>query len=803
MNKNNKISIPLNNSYSLVRWDLLKFEQQLCNSIKLVLPFKNYAIYFPQHHLPQHPEWLPEEQKLFLPFWYKDELLGVVMIRNPDPTLTEMLLPVLPGLTNLFLAQLELHKKAQLDFLTGLMTRQNFIQLLTEEIELIQSSLNNNIYGGVEETTHYKSSIAVIIIRFNGLSKLTHEISYSFVENIIADLADIFIQSIPNHTIPARTGEYEFALLIPETNRSQCDTITTKILFCLNQYKKPSPLTDRYIGISPYAGYAIYPQDMDRTKKVTMDTHVNLILHKAGLAAETAYSRLFHGGKNIMGYGSLLYEGGEICQILPLAQVSINLGREVGAYEGQHFSVWTTHYHNPKKLKENNLPLYKGEIVLLEVKETSSIAEIVYLGDPTQPFEIGDMLLLLDEEHSLLQEKPYEKQQKIKTHKLDPTTGLLQHFDFVTKFSESHRKYTQFSLAVIHTANKTLNSTSQEQINHYIKEIAVKCHLLNHNLNDNGLFGGRFALNSLIFFHTNTQPESLYAYYTALSTKISQELNITLGVGIAYWPFLTLQPLDILECCRKALEYALLLPPPHVGIFNSLAINISADKKHCRGDLFSAIEEYKLALLADKNNALAWNSLGVCIASLGHYNEAQKHFKEALELLPTEPMISYNLGMTYQSLGDITSATQHFHNCLTLCPTHLYAAIRLGALAESTNNTQEAIKYYNQALSIDKKHALPYRHLAMLAFKEGKKEKAREYLHQALLYNPHDTTTLMLMAKMYLDSGEDPEIAETLSRQCVAQRPDIKSNWIEFARALEAQGKKKEANKAWLKANEL
>lgn len=804
MNKSNKNSVPLNNAYSLVRWDLLKLEQQLCNNIKLILPFKNYAIYFPQQHIPKKPEWIPEEKKLILPLWYKEALLGVIMIHDPEPTLTENLLPVLPGLASLCLSNLELHKKSQLDLITGLMTRQNFIQLLTKEILLIQASLNNSIYGGVKETNHYKSSIAIVVIRFNGLAKLTQEISYRFVEDIVSDLANIFIQSTPKHTILARTGEYEFAIIIPEATRSQCHTITAKTLFSLNQYKKTSPLTERQITISSHAGYAIYPQDMDRTKQVTIDTHAHILLHKAGLAAEVAYSRLLHRRENIMGYGNLLYEGGEICQILPLAQVTINLGRAVGAYEGQRFSVWTTIYNdNQKRVKENPLPLYKGELVLLEVKETHSIAETVSLGDPTQPFDIGDTLLLLPEEHGLLQEKFCNSPKETKIHKIDPITGLLHHVDFVSKLSEHQRKCTPFSLALIHVNHKSLNSTSQDQINQCIHEVILKCHTLIHTFNDVKMFGGRFALNSLVFFHTTPQPELLYKHYTELSTVISQELNITIGIGIAYWPFLTFQPSDTLECCRKALEYALLLPPPHVGIFNSLAINISADKKQCKGDLFTAIEEYKLSLLADKNNALAWNSLGVCIASLGRYSEAKRHFEEALQLLPTEPMIFYNLGMTYQNLGDITSAMKHFHNCLCLYPTHLYATIRLGTLAESTNNIQEALSYYNKALSEHKEHVLPYRHLANLAFKEGEKEKAREYLHKALSYNPHDTTTLMLMAKMYLDSGEDPEIAEVLSRQCVAQRPDIKSNWVEFARALEAQGKKSEANKAWLKANGL
>ena len=79
--------------------------------------------------------------------------------------------------------------------------------------------------------------------------------------------------------------------------------------------------------------------------------------------------------------------------------------------------------------------------------------------------------------------------------------------------------------------------------------------------------------------------------------------------------------------------------------------------------------------------------------------------------------------------------------------------------------------------------------------------EAREHLHQALRKNPRDAVSLSLMAKLYLDGGEDPELAEALARQSVALRPERKSGWLELARALETLGRSREAREALLRAD--
>ncbi len=71
------------------------------------------------------------------------------------------------------------------------------------------------------------------------------------------------------------------------------------------------------------------------------------------------------------------------------------------------------------------------------------------------------------------------------------------------------------------------------------------------------------------------------------------------------------------------------------------------------------------------------------------------------------------------------------------------------------------------------------------------------------MHDPKDAFSLHLMARLYLDSGEDPEIAKVLASQSVALRPDKKPYWVELARAFDTLGRPQEAQRSMAHAANL
>ena len=789
----------------LVRRDLLDLEQRLRDSLYRVLPFEAHAVYFPRQTRSSEPEWLPDEGKLLLPLVRQGELLGVFMARVPDAERVAALLPSLPGIVALCLDNLELYKAGRLDPRSGLATREVLLERLASETEGIQAAFARDFGQEGGDASTRSGTLGIVVIRFDGVRELAKTISYGFADRLVEKLVDAFSGELPEQALGARIADRAFAALLPEATRPQCESLAAAILRAMEQVRLPDPLTGRPLGVQPHAGYALYPQDMDGTRQRGSDEQGRILLHKAELAAEVARTRGPGGLQTgrVMGYGRLLLEGGHIRQVMPLSRVLTSLGRSVGAREGQHFSVWSVNYAVKGDESEALQPLYKGEIVLLEVRESESVAEILHLGDPAWPLEPDDALTLLQDEQRLSVTAAPEGQDDGVFHRPDPLTGLLRHGDFLAHLARACSECERFSLALLHVdltrgeGDAAMQPMTQPE--HIMARVAELC----RSACDKKVLGGRFGLNSLIFFHPDLEAEPLRKLYETLSADIASRLDVRTGVGLACWPFLDFRPSDMLECARKALEYALLLPAPRIGAFGSLALNISADKRHCRGDIFGAIEEYKLALLADEDNVLAWNSLGVCLATLGRHAEARRFFEEALQRTPDDPALAYNLGAVCQSLHDNEAAAEHFRNCIRLSPSHLYALIRLGQLNEAEDRLEEARERFEAAAALDTGSPLPYRHLARLALRLGKADKAREHLHQALLRNPRDVAALSLMATLYLDGGEDPELAESLARQSVALRPGHKNGWLALSRALEVQGRLADAREALLKAGEL
>ncbi|HBR06955.1 MAG TPA: diguanylate cyclase, partial [Desulfovibrio sp.] len=289
------------------------------------------------------------------------------------------------------------------------------------------------------------------------------------------------------------------------------------------------------------------------------------------------------------------------------------------------------------------------------------------------------------------------------------------------------------------------------------------------------------------------------AEFQTLCAAASERLSLNLAVGIARFPYLRLDRAAALENAGKALDHALLLPPPRAALFDSVSLNIAADKLFVDGDFFGALEEFKLALLADENNLTARNSLGVCLAQLGRLEQARQHFEQVIAADPKDIMAHFNLGRACQRLGDLKRAREAYRRCLKLDPRHIFSLLRLGTLAERENKPAQAEKFYLQAAELPEGHKLTPRLLARVCLARGRTEQAREYLHLALQANHNDAQAMHLLARLYLDSGEDPQIAEVLARQSSALSPDKEEYWQTLSLALAAQGKDEEARQVELR----
>ena len=793
----------------------------------------HHALYFPTTHAPRQPELLPRERRLLLPLYRQGSLLGVLMLHGVKVRDARLLLPQLPAIADLCLELLARVKATRVDAVTGLATENVLYGSMEDEAARVREIFADPSRGDGQSSPLHRLCMGLVLLHFSNGREIVGRMGFRFADELMRRAAEALQEELPSDVVAARVGRFGMALLLPSVSgRSACQKMAEAALARMAGAAMPAPLTGRTIRPRLSAGHAVYPQDMEGAElRLPMFEQARMLMERARLAARMTSQP---GAPRVMPFARILQDGGTVLRALPQGRVRVGLGAQAKAREGMRFAVW-----GPSG-QEGSGNQYKGEVVLLQVREFHSVAETVHLADATAPLEAGDRLSLLEvpslaashphtpggktaaadasgtpgQERTAAADKETEEasaagsvqevRARIPVLEDGSCAGIYGHGDFLHLFAQEKERTGRFVLAIVrvdvpHDARQEAALGECLAAWRQIPELCAGEPLA-------GLYGS----NALIFFHADSSAETLLPHYAALCTRL-EGAGLPVSAGLAGYPLLHYRKGEMPDCALKALEYAQLLPSPRAGLCNSLALNISADRRYALGDVFGAIDEYKLALLADAENVLARNSLGVCMAALGRYHEARRHFLEALrykgdagpERQERIAQTHYNLGTVCQQLGERRAAARYYRECIKDAPEHVYAHLRLGQLCEEGGRRNEARRFYELAAAIEDRQeqageqrpSLARRYLARLAARQRHGGEARELLHDTLLRNPFDAAAMLLLARLYLDGDEDPAMAELLARKSVGLR-DTPEGWQVLARALRALGREEEASLA-------
>ncbi|MGM0611374.1 MAG: tetratricopeptide repeat protein [Thermodesulfobacteriota bacterium] len=771
----------------LKREDLISMEGLLYKTLRKFFPDMSFSLFFPRRcpeNMLQDGQYIPlrEKDRLLLPLVQNGKLLGMIVARStngmqdlPDK---KFLSPIL----ELCLNNLSLRKAGETDPLTGLYTKNYFLKIMAREIEQICSGLDSGTNAWPENG--FKATFTIIIVDLDNLRHINSKYGFSLGDEALLKTAQCIKAHAPEHAVIGRLdGDDALVLLLSNSNSRTGKSLSQEIISKIPELEIFTPLTHDRLFLSASIGMASFPQDIKGLKdgKGPADISRN-VLEKAKIAL--GYASRKSGA--YCAFKQIVQSGGQIKEILPLGRVMINIGKFAGATEGQRFLVYSNKYgpgNGPRETNQDNKPdLPKAEIVLVDVQGQEAMAEILQLNDPAWTIICGDTLEMLPQDREfLVKNRVGEKICK------DPLTGLHTLRSFLHLWDTLKNDFSRFSVILIRIGNGIATDKSAYKENQYIKQLAANV----RNILPENALGGRYGSTSLIYFIPECATEELFLKCSRLNEICEQELQLQLCIGIAHYPLLEYSKSATIQNTRKALEHSLMLPPPRIVDLDSISFNISADRLFAEGDLFSAIEEYKISLTLDENNHLARNSLGICYARMGMLQEANACFKQTVSKSPRDTMAWYNLGCSFVRLNEHQEAEQAFKKALELDPGQIYCLFRLGLLYEKQDNLEQAKKYYQKAGENTQGQTMAMRHMGRIAFKQNKLEEARELLHQTLVAYPRDAHSLHLLARIYLKSGDDPEMAEILARQSSSLDPEQKEYIATLNEALEMQGKEK------------
>ncbi|MBI9079808.1 MAG: diguanylate cyclase [Pseudodesulfovibrio sp.] len=790
--------------------ELIDFEHTIKDCIAEFLPFTSYSLFFPREEIRPvpEPEFRAEDKELILPLVFQGRMLCYFIAKGVRLKAPATAPRYIMALASNVLEKLALYKRAVTDPLTGLHTRDFFFDELGKSIDQVHGCLaTGGCRAGIEAREAdltFSGTLGVLFLDLDCFLAINEHYGYLTGDDIVSEVGRLLDMVCPKYTTVARFANDKFAILVPDAKPRACFQLSEVIRSGVSKLSFIDEVTNDTISISGSVGFVNYPQGLEGSQfRRASSEQARILVRKARKAVATAKD---NGRNRVFGYADILSKGGRVLEIMPMGRMIVSLGESSGAKVGQRFLVRSSKAAlaaSAALAEDERLgrypALFKGEVVLVEVQNDMAFAEVLHLDDAAWSVEPGDRLKLVSGEEAIFvsDEAKGAKESDVMPRK-DAITKLYSYSNFISWFSTARLTPESFGLSLIRILDQPGDATDsyQDAVDQMVSDVA---NLARGAFGDNAT-GGRYGLNGMIFFQENVDRETLHARSLEIEKLAAGNFGIKVSVGSACFPFLNFERADVLENCRKALEHALLLPEPRIAVFDSISLNLSADRRFMDGDIYGAIEEFKLALLDDENNLLARNSLGICNAQLGRFEEARRQFDEVVKIDRKDVLALYNLGWANHRLGDLKKAEQAYKQCLKAEPKHVYSLMRLGSIAETAGKLKQAVKLYKQAAVQPGGERMVLRPLARISYKQGDIEATREYLHLSLNADHNDHQAMHLLAKLYLDQGEDPQIAEVLARQSSALSPDKDAYWEILVEALEAQGKGEEAAKVAARA---
>jgi tetratricopeptide (TPR) repeat protein len=144
----------------------------------------------------------------------------------------------------------------------------------------------------------------------------------------------------------------------------------------------------------------------------------------------------------------------------------------------------------------------------------------------------------------------------------------------------------------------------------------------------------------------------------------------------------------------------------------------------------AALEAFKKTIALDPSSVRAHTQLGQTYEALGRRADAEKVYRNAIELEKTQPKNSgwpdYDLGVLCFDDGRTAEAIEHFRHALQWNPKFPEAQIKLAVALSKKEPVPEAFSLLQEAISLDPKNAEAHYRLALLLSKSGKRDEAQQ-----------------------------------------------------------------------------
>jgi tetratricopeptide (TPR) repeat protein len=155
----------------------------------------------------------------------------------------------------------------------------------------------------------------------------------------------------------------------------------------------------------------------------------------------------------------------------------------------------------------------------------------------------------------------------------------------------------------------------------------------------------------------------------------------------------------------------------------------------------------------------------------GNLNDAERLYREILEVLPDNAPALHLLGLVCYQVGDFDTAIELINKSLSLFKYNPDAYNHLGSALKAKGMLEEAVKCFHQAIELNPKFTEAYFNLGNAFITKGMLEEAIDCYTKATEINPNFFAAFHNMGKALRDKGNTAE-AVTAYKKALELNPD-------------------------------
>jgi len=193
-----------------------------------------------------------------------------------------------------------------------------------------------------------------------------------------------------------------------------------------------------------------------------------------------------------------------------------------------------------------------------------------------------------------------------------------------------------------------------------------------------------------------------------------------------------------------------------------------------QGNMQAAMAQFRAAVEANPNHAVAHDYIGVILGESGKLNEAIVEFDQAIRLDPRLPDPHFHLGLAYKQTGRINDAISEYQEALRLNPAMLEAQYSLSAICAKIGDLDGAIRLLRELLKAAPDFGEAHYNLGLNLWNRYKSstglrqkadlDDAQEELETAARLQPKQPGVHFVLGQVMSDRGELVPAVENLQK---------------------------------------